>query len=922
MNNMESVDSVHDAHDSTMLADSIANAFEQTEFRANVKSILIKSNPTWYNVSDCSSRQNRLIHKLQTTEAQFKLLIDGADERTKRTEWRRFNSIRVTIKAVLKDLLRTEMKFCRQHSVEQHFWKTLYYNLIEVARSTSRHCSNTEQIRVYRQLCIHLIDDGVAFFEQVLAALSDAYGFRLEQFSGAESGRNLKGLKFVSLAIVSAQKCCLYLGDLFRYRELVRETNDFTGAAKWYTKAYQLIPTNGMPSNQLAIIALYNKKKFNAIFHHMQSLNASNPIKSAKESLVILFDELRKKFETESLLRANKQQKQQQQHQYKSEKKFQREIWVHPTDGQLNYRTVYLDQDDCEPIDSIDMYKKFILDFSHYHGIQFTKVGSDSLHTCIDSCLKHFQELLNTTDLLSLVKLIQIIILNIYSITAATKSSSSPASDALAFAFALIGIVMKRLVNALNAFKLRTNANAKRNCSQTPNQFTIDRPIVINQINEFNLSADIGITLAAVSLWCNWMRANWSIWSTPVALSYIHKFSEPYDIRLWDLFASLTMALDRYTFHIHEHQMQIHRDAVDNMQAFKRIRLAEDMIALDMPSVIRDDFVYLDGECRTSNASNILRWTNIQRFCDNELMSVDSPFLCRLDFGDVVVSMHCESVTADSSTTDFDLSSDELNTTGESSSMKSEDMQNSLDAVHPFNTGSSESNRESITEIQLLLQRKIELEQTQKMQEKLSQFAKDIVHQTSAPVKRCFEIRPKFLLPDTNCFIDYLPQIKQLAQAYPLYKVIVPIVVLNELEGLAKGDESCVKIYYTSTETTLNAHGALEFLKSNGSMVKCATTKGSLLNSMAFTKESDYATTSTNSIGTFTNDDKILLTAINMTKLHSNDAMANAKLLSAANVERKVVLLTNDRNLRLKAISQNIPVRELIDFIKWSGIAQ
>lgn len=35
---------------------------------------------------------------------------------------------------------------------------------------------------------------------------------------------------------------------------------------------------------------------------------------------------------------------------------------------------------------------------------------------------------------------------------------------------------------------------------------------------------------------------------------------------------------------------------------------------------------------------------------------------------------------------------------------------------------------------------------------------------------------------------------------------------------------------------------------------------------------------------------------------------------------REVVLLTTDRNLRVKALTNDIPVRELPDFIKWAGL--
>lgn len=37
---------------------------------------------------------------------------------------------------------------------------------------------------------------------------------------------------------------------------------------------------------------------------------------------------------------------------------------------------------------------------------------------------------------------------------------------------------------------------------------------------------------------------------------------------------------------------------------------------------------------------------------------------------------------------------------------------------------------------------------------------------------------------------------------------------------------------------------------------------------------------------------------------------------------RDVVLLTTDRNLRVKALAQNVPVRQLSNFIRWSGLVE
>lgn len=38
------------------------------------------------------------------------------------------------------------------------------------------------------------------------------------------------------------------------------------------------------------------------------------------------------------------------------------------------------------------------------------------------------------------------------------------------------------------------------------------------------------------------------------------------------------------------------------------------------------------------------------------------------------------------------------------------------------------------------------------------------------------EVRPRSLVPDTNCFVDYLADIESIARAHPLYQLMVPIV--------------------------------------------------------------------------------------------------------------------------------------------------
>lgn len=60
-------------------------------------------------------------------------------------------------------------------------------------------------------------------------------------------------------------------------------------------KAQQIAPKNGRPYNQLAILALYTRRKLDAVYYYIRSLAARNPFLTARESLMTLFEDARKK---------------------------------------------------------------------------------------------------------------------------------------------------------------------------------------------------------------------------------------------------------------------------------------------------------------------------------------------------------------------------------------------------------------------------------------------------------------------------------------------------------------------------------------------------------------------------------------------------------------------------------------------------
>lgn len=240
---------------------------------------------------------------------------------------------RQTIKSLSENCIRKEMKLCRKENLEQHIWKILYYNLIEYFKVLITDSKLETRSEYFQSKSIEIIEDGLAFYNHMLDVLQTTYNFTLSDLLETESrGKyriiisvnhhserpnflpaKFKDNKFVQLALVSAQKYFLFLGDLSRYKETNKTNNNLASAKQYYLKAQRLIPSNGVPYNQLAFVALHSvkfminfvaleilnkillqKNKFSAVYYYIRSLMASNPIQTAKENLKVLFDEARK----------------------------------------------------------------------------------------------------------------------------------------------------------------------------------------------------------------------------------------------------------------------------------------------------------------------------------------------------------------------------------------------------------------------------------------------------------------------------------------------------------------------------------------------------------------------------------------------------------------------------------------------------
>lgn len=139
---------------------------------------------------------------------------------------------------------------------------------------------NGETRQQYKAIMLEIIDEGTQYFENLLTILENKYKFKLEVFLASTSPPN--GLGIVGLALVSAQKIFLFLGDLARYKEQANDTTNYGRSRQWYLKAQQINPKNGRPYNQLALLAHYAVNIFSpfvtskcaeTFFHKLQKIS-------------------------------------------------------------------------------------------------------------------------------------------------------------------------------------------------------------------------------------------------------------------------------------------------------------------------------------------------------------------------------------------------------------------------------------------------------------------------------------------------------------------------------------------------------------------------------------------------------------------------------------------------------------------------
>ncbi|XP_062285550.1 nonsense-mediated mRNA decay factor SMG7 isoform X1 [Scomber scombrus] len=196
---------------------------------------------------------------------------------------------RQALQDLYQKMLVTDLEYALDKKVEQDLWNHAFKNQITTLQSQAKNRANPNRSEVQANLSLFL-EAASGFYTQLLQELctvfnvdlpcrvkSSQLGIISNKLGGGGGGAIVTPQP--SSCSYICQHCLVHLGDIARYR------NQTSQAESYYRHAAQLVPSNGQPYNQLAILASSKGDHLTTIFYYCRSIAVKFPFPAASTNL-------------------------------------------------------------------------------------------------------------------------------------------------------------------------------------------------------------------------------------------------------------------------------------------------------------------------------------------------------------------------------------------------------------------------------------------------------------------------------------------------------------------------------------------------------------------------------------------------------------------------------------------------------------